>query len=275
MLLAHCLADIDDFMERFFSEDFSYQAVRYNKSYLLPSPAFNEEAGRTVFIYRTEPEKLTTPHQTTMQDGERENLRESASLRSSSQYLLTESEMDEAKTYLADHAELKLAVSALQACLTYYFKGLQNKIDNDFPPETRRTAGDLRKFDQHLSVYLQEAMGFSFIHDLLPVMALSLSKGDGELNQHNLGKALCDAFRMQAFKSQEQRDGKLHRQRHCPFGQHITSLLSRGLVDDGAGGVKVAPNQKPGSLLHSIMVLMRERAELKAEAEQQFHVSQS
>lgn len=257
VLLGHCLSDIDDFMEMYFSTDFSVDVRRLNTYHAFPGAQRSDDNEKAEFVYRQEPEKLKTTYASIMNDERRQLLRATGEYRSTTEYTLTKEEIEQAKAYLDNNQELRIAVASVQGCLSAYFRGLENQIIDEFPHEMRRTAGKSNQMDKHLGVFLQESAGFSFLHDLLPIMALSLSRGDGGMSRHNLGKALCDAFRMQAFKSQERRENVVQRRRHCPLGQHITTLLSKSLEKDENGNLKIVSGQKPGSLLYSLIELTK------------------
>lgn len=269
VLMGKCLLDIDEYMARYFSDDFEEKTQHFLRSVTLPNPKPNKESGKLAFRYAKE---RVTSHEEAMTDEMRQYLRKNKLSREVTRYFLTEEEIDDAKAYLHQKPELKTAIAALQGCLSSYFDGLYAKTA-DFYSLGARPLNPLEhsQLDRKLKPFKSEAAGFSFIHDLLPVIALSLSRNEEpEITSYSLGKALCDAFRQQAFKSYEGRPNTLNRDRYCPFSSYITSIFSRRIDIQDNGSVSVQANQKPGELLYSLIMLIKNRSDLDANAAMQY-----
>ncbi len=205
------------------------------------------------------------PHTHFNNSAMRAALRAQHIVRDQDTYPLSVDELYEAKAYIAEHPELQQAIAIIQAGLQDYFKDLGDvlRASKDLPPLTNMItrASPLAKM---MNAFTNEAGGFSFMHDLLPIMASSLARQEKEGGaapksaEHQMGRALCDAFRLQAFTSFVKRPLK-ESVLVCPFSQIITRVFSMKVGSDAPGVIKVEPGGKPGALLSSLMDFIEAR----------------
>lgn len=183
-------------------------------------------------------------------------LREDNEARPLTTYPLSVEELGHSKAFIAEHPEFAQAVICIQACLKTYMKKLGSKLKlENYMSFERMDAGHGNPLEKRFNKLVNEAGGFSFIHDLLPVMAYSLSQthaqdGNEVIDERASGFALCEAFRYQAFKSRNKSE------RICPFSAMITQIFSMRIEPDAAGRIQILERQKPGALIHSMIAFL-------------------
>lgn len=238
IFLAKCLADLPAFMAVFLDTDDGFGANKLKKKYSPPT--------EKVFF---------------MTEQKRGFLRAKGKVREPEIYPLTEAELIQAKDFLKDHPELTEAVALTQACLVDYIEKLSFRLlDLGFMSVRSVESAQIKPFESKFYAFKKEIEGFSFLRDLLPIMASSMAKsGAQEITTRDAGLALCDAFRLQAFKSHQPNNPARPQPKLCPFGVLATKVFSLQVSVNEQGKPNVAEGGKPGSLLVSLMAFQSQK----------------
>lgn len=246
--------DLPEFMRLYFSTDFLDDAAAFKRLHAPPRKNLRRP------ISDMWKKQFNPPFvEKFMSEEMREGLFEQGAMRPSDHYPLTQQELINAKSFIGKNPQLADAIAAFQSCLSAYAKTLTDKIYDHaglHDPHERKKyliRNELKSIDN-------EVNGFSFLHDLLPVMAATMAETADPFSEKSLGKALCDAFRKQSFQSQSLLNDD---HRVCPFKGHIAGILSHKLQKQDDGSLAVIANQRPGVLLLSVIDRMQE---LKAPA---------
>lgn len=240
IILQALLADLPDYMGLYFAGDFRHDVRAAKRQHSLPPTEFNQ---RTI-------NKRGPVYDAFMKPEHRYVMRLQGVNRPSDIYALSAAETQSAKSYIAEQPALHDAVAGFQACIkSYLHNQMLSFIDRGWMTVLSVETGEGRsEFEAYFLVFKREAEGMSFMHDLTPILAITLAQEEGGMNEKNLGKALCMAFRYQAFQSEAARKGDIT----CPFKGQIAHLLSIQLAENEEGGLEVIKGQRPGSLLLSI-----------------------
>lgn len=246
-LIQKSFSDLPEFMSLFLRSNYGKVMDMLEAKHGLPGERFDpnriKEAGKPAYDEFNSPEG-------------RKALREDNEARHFTIYPLSADELERSNSFIAENPEFAQAVICIQACLKTYMDRLRSELmlDNYMSYE-RVVEGRANTLEVGFHKLRNEASGFSFIHDLLPVMAYSLSQTQTQtqpqaIDEPALGFALCEAFRYQAFKSRDKSEVV------CPFSAAITKIFSMRIERDAAGNIQIRERQKPGALIHSMIAFL-------------------
>ena len=229
-LLRVTLLDFPAHATQFFEEDFRNLARASLRKHRSPD---TDQDGSLAFD--------GVPYQKFMTEEERQTLSPNGTLRNRLSYPLTRSETETVNEYLYFNTEYEGAMGAIHACISGYYEALDDRIN--------RSGFTMDENSRHLwEAIFGNATGFSFLHDLMPVMAHALygnKAEDGSAKSY--GGALSQSFGYHAFKSQKSK--KTSSKQRCPFSAVIGDVLGYQFEEKEDGSLSLLDDRKPGALI--------------------------
>tara|TARA_B100002003_G_C14102571_1_gene530280 strand:+ start:154 stop:1038 length:885 start_codon:yes stop_codon:yes gene_type:complete len=240
-----CLVDFKRYMAAFFAEDFGDALERFIADITKHNGAKASPADSMSSF---------------MSEEKRSALRASSEWRGIYTYALTPDEEEHAKSYTQKHPEHFKAIMALQLALHSYFQAIKLEVlrGNWEGDEYKNFVLKIGYNCAHGFIASEINTGFSFIRDLAPILASQLHDG-GDASDQDYAFALCQAFRLHAFKSDaEPTKSGLSGKSVCPFSFWITDIMATQFGRDADGNFTVKEDRKLGALMPFIISRLKE-----------------
>lgn len=167
-------------------------------------------------------------------------------VRPNNAYPLSYEEKEVALRIIEETPVLGMAIGGFKMAVCGYFEELKALVYKE-----HGVKGDAAMFGQELpeiALSMREmhdnAAGFSFFHDLLPIVASQIEQSGAQPTGTDFHLGLNKAFRVSAFKSYLSDVPVI-----CPFGRAIGHLAATVLEEGTDGRLMVSERKEPGWLL--------------------------
>jgi hypothetical protein len=247
--IAHCFSD-----SSLWSEIEQYQNEVENKkraSIYIDEMELYKAFGSASFRVRNQERVEVLPRGNALKSFPIKKLPEGKLVRRQTVYPLSHDETELVMDFLHRHEDFEYTMMAIKMCLLDYFflmkEALKGKYDLDMDRAEASTTLSGRKIHTGYKALRANAVDFSMLQDLMPIIANRIRQHDESFSQKSLQWSFADAFHRQAFESSK--NGEYSK---CPFAQALVKLMSIEVKPSEEGKFTAHEKQYPGALIASM-----------------------
>lgn len=232
--LSACLSD-PNFWDELEEYRYEKENQNYRASLRIKDMKLYEVFASNNFPERDKTDKLYFPVLNDEMAFPTSSLPKNSSIRKQDVYPLGYDETELSIEFINQNMDYEYAMIAIKMCLLDYFSCIRAVMKEvyDFDPFHRSTLHSYAQESVYkgFSALLRNARAFSFLQDLMPIIANTLRQQENPFTQQQLHKSFADAFRRQSFQSMSL---NLNNRgfKKCPFTQSLVEMMCLSLNPD-------------------------------------------